>query len=85
VSPAAEQHRRDAIDRFAELIRLETSRLGKAGILPKRDYRLTSVALVGAINGLVNTWTADDHWHDHVDQVAEEAARLIVVATAADA
>lgn len=80
VSPDAEQHRRAAIDRFAELIRLEATRLAAAGVVPKRDYRLTSIALVGAINGLVSTWTADDDWQAHVEQVIDEAAQLIVVA-----
>lgn len=81
LSPDAEAHRQAAIGRFAELIRLEATRLAEAGILPRRDYRLTSVALVGAINGLINTWTADPHWDQHFDQVVEEAAALIVVAT----
>lgn len=47
----------------------------------KRDYELTSVALVGAINGLINTWTAGDDWEERFDHVAGEAARMIVVAT----
>ena len=80
VSPAAQAHREAAIDRFAELIRFEATRLAEAGILPRRDYRLTSVALVGAINGLINTWTADPEWDEHFDDVVDEAAQLIVVA-----
>jgi hypothetical protein len=31
-----------------------------AGIAPRRDYHLTSIALVGAINGLVREWQAHD-------------------------
>ena len=81
VSPEVQAHRRTAIDRFADLIRLEAARLAEAGVLPRRDYRYTAVALVGAIEGLINTWTADPDWDRHFDQVVEEAAALIVVAT----
>ena len=82
VSPAAEAHRRTAIDRFAGLIRLEADRLAEAGIVSARDHGLTAVALVGAINGLINTWTVETDWNQRVDQVSEEAARLIVRAIA---
>lgn len=78
VSQDAEEHRRIALDRFAGLIDAEASRLAESGVVPRRDYRLTSVALVGAINGLINTWTAEEDWDSQVDQVIEEAARMIV-------
>jgi AcrR family transcriptional regulator len=80
VSPTAEGHRRAAIDRFADLLRVEASRLAHAGAVPQRDYTLTSVALVGAVNGLINTWTADGDWGAQVEAVVDEAARLIVLA-----
>lgn len=80
MSPTAERHRRMAIDRFAQLLLSEANRLADAGLLPRRDYGLTAVGLVGAINGLINTWTAEDDWQARVDQVAEEGARLIVLA-----
>lgn len=80
VSPAAEAHRREAIDRFADLLCLEATRLAAEGLLPARDYGLTSVALAGAINGLINTWIAEPDWEARVEQVVAEAVRLIVVA-----
>jgi AcrR family transcriptional regulator len=80
VSPKAEEHRRMAIDRFAGVLRAEAARLSAGGLIPKRDYTLTSIALVAAINGLVNTWTADASWDKRVDQVIDEATRLIVLA-----
>lgn len=80
VSPEAEAHRRAAIDRFAAVLQLETARLAEAGLLPRRDHRLTAVAVVGAVNGLINTWSADVDWGDRVHAVADEAARIIVVA-----
>lgn len=78
-SPTVEAHRRAAIDRFAELIGLEASRLVAAGVIPRRDYAVTAIALVGAINGLINTWTAEDDWSDRVEVVADEAGRMIVL------
>lgn len=78
-SPKTESHRRAAIDRFANLLRMEAERLAAAGLAPKRDYELLSVALAGAINGLVSTWTATDDWDSKLPGVIDEAVRLIVV------
>jgi len=78
VSRTAERHRQEAIGRFADLIALEAARLADAGLVPARDHRLTAVALVGAINGLVNTWSATPDWADRVDDVVDVAAELIV-------
>lgn len=80
VSRTAEEHRQAAIGRFAQLIELEGNRLAAAGIVPARDFRLTAAALVGAINGLVNTWTSDPEWEAHLDGVISVAADLIVSA-----
>jgi hypothetical protein len=63
----------------------EANRLADADVVPRRDYRLTSIGLVGAINGLINTWTASDDWDSQLDLVADEAARLIVLAISARA
>lgn len=78
VSRAAEQHRQEAIGRFAVLIQTEASRLAAAGLIPARDFRLTSLALVGALNALVNTWTTTPDWAGLVDDVVTEATELIV-------
>lgn len=80
VSAEAEAHRRAAIDRFVVLLAAEASRLAAAGLIPERDHQLTAIALAGALNGLVNTWTADAGWDERVDQIADEATRLIVLA-----
>lgn len=80
VSAEAEAHRRAAIDGFGALLGAELARLADAGQLPQRDYELTVAALVGAINGLVNTWAVTADWDARVDEVVETAARLIVVA-----
>jgi AcrR family transcriptional regulator len=78
VSRETEAHRQEAIGRFAAVIQLEGERLAAAGVVPARDFRLVAVALVGAINGLVNTWTADPDWDAHTDTIVEVAADLIV-------
>jgi AcrR family transcriptional regulator len=80
VSPAAEQHRQAAIDRFAQLLLAEANRLAELGLIPKRDYQLTATALVGAVNGLISTWTAEPRWEAQMQEAAAEAARLIGVA-----
>jgi AcrR family transcriptional regulator len=78
VSRTAEQHRRDAQDRFATLIEFEADRLAAANAIPKRDFGLTAVAIVGAINGLINTWTANEDFV--VDDVVTTAVEVFVAA-----
>jgi AcrR family transcriptional regulator len=80
VSAEAEAHRRAAIDRFVALMEAEADRLAGMGVIERRDYHLTAVALAGALNGLINTWTADDDWDTRVSAIAEEASRLILLA-----
>jgi AcrR family transcriptional regulator len=84
VSAEAEAHRRAAIDAFVALIEAEAARLAADGAIPQRDHHLTAVALAGALNGLVNTWTADADWDRRVEQIAAEATRLILLALIAD-
>ena len=78
VSVAAERHRAIAIGRFADLLTLEATRLAEAGVVPPRDHALISVALVGAVIGLLNTWAAETDWDAHVDDVVTVATDLIV-------
>jgi len=80
VSVEAEGHRRAAIDRFVALIELEANRLAHDGLIEQRDYHLTAVALAGAINGLINTWTANADWSAAAPRIADEAIRLILLA-----
>ena len=80
VSPEAEAHRRAAIDRFVALMEAEATRMAADGIIERRDYHLTAVALAGALNGLINTWTSDPDWDATVPRIAEEATRLILLA-----
>ena len=80
VSPTTERHRQEAIARFAQLIQVQADRLAAAGLAPARDFQLTSVALVGAVNGLINTWTTTPDWAGRVDEVVAVAVDLITKA-----
>ncbi len=80
VSSEVEAHRRAALDRFAALIETEADRLAEVGVIPRRDYSLTAIALVGAIQELVMTWTTRRDWDAVIDDVVTEGARLIVAA-----
>lgn len=78
VSAAVEAARQTAIGRFATLIELEATRLAQDGLIPRRDFRLTGIALAGALNGLLTSWGAAGD--APVGAIADEAARLVVLA-----
>jgi AcrR family transcriptional regulator len=80
VSAEAEAHRRAAIDRFVALMEAEANRLADIGVIQERDYHLTAVALAGALNGLINTWTANSDWTATAGSIIDEATRLILLA-----
>jgi AcrR family transcriptional regulator len=52
VSAALETHRRDVIVSFAGIIAAESERAARAGLLPKRNFMLSSIAMAGAVNEL---------------------------------
>lgn len=85
VSPRVEQHRRAAIDRFTSLLEAETKRLAAAGRVPDRDYHLTAIAVIGAIYGLINSWTTRTDWDAVLDEVVAEGARFLIAAITFDA
>jgi AcrR family transcriptional regulator len=80
VSAEMEAHRRAALERFSALIESEADRLAASGAVVRRDHSLTAVALVGALLELVNTWSPDRDPQQFLDEVTDEAARLIVAA-----
>jgi len=83
--PEVEAHRRQAVDRFVALIEAEAARVAAAGLAPTRDFHLTAVALAGAFNGLINTWTADPNWDETIPSIVAEATRLTLLALTAQA
>jgi AcrR family transcriptional regulator len=56
VSPQMEARRREAIHDMAGLIEAYLGNLVERGDLPKRNYHLVSIALVGGINELLAEW-----------------------------
>ncbi len=84
VSAAVEEHRRTAIARFTALMEFEAERLATLGILERRDFHMTAVAMTGAIYGMLNTWTADVDWQVEVERIVEEGTRLIMLALGLD-
>lgn len=75
VSPELERHRREATRGFARIIEMQADMMVAQGLLPRRSYRLTALALAGAINELV----VDRLHQDRPPDVDEVAAELIAM------
>jgi AcrR family transcriptional regulator len=60
VSSTMERQRRSWCARYIELIEAEANRAAAAGLAPRRDYRLTAVAMAGALTGLLHGWQSQD-------------------------
>ncbi len=60
VSREMELQRRRVIHRFAEIIQQYSDTLASSGLLPRRDYYLPSIAMVGATVELVVEWLTTD-------------------------
>lgn len=80
VDAQVDAHRRAAIDRFAQLLQGELEATAAAGVIEPRDFSLTVIGLVGAINELVMTWTTRPDWDAVVDEVVAEGVRFVVAA-----
>lgn len=61
VSPEMEQQRRKVIHGFAGIVKQYSESLSASGLLPKRDYYLPAIAMVGATMGLVVEWLESDN------------------------
>jgi AcrR family transcriptional regulator len=60
ISQAMERQHQEWFSRYVDFIAAECDRAAAAGLAPERDYRLTAIALVGAVTGLVREWQAHD-------------------------
>jgi AcrR family transcriptional regulator len=60
ISQAMEQQNRDWFRRYVDFITAECDRAAASGLAPVRDYRLTAIALVGAVTGLVREWQSHE-------------------------
>ncbi|HUQ59413.1 TetR/AcrR family transcriptional regulator [Lentzea sp.] len=64
---------------WAEFIESEALRAADAGVAPSRSYRLTAIALVGAVTGLLREWQS----HEPplaVEEIAAEIRELVLAA-----
>ncbi|HEX7306618.1 TetR/AcrR family transcriptional regulator [Lentzea sp.] len=67
------------VSTWASFIESEARRAAEAGTAPARSYRLTAIALVGAITGLLREWQA----HEPplaVEEIAAEIRELVLAA-----
>jgi AcrR family transcriptional regulator len=79
VNAEIEQQHVRWVNTWAEFIESEALRAAAAGVAPQRSYRLTAIALVGAITGLLREWQA----HEPplaVDAIATEIRELMLAA-----
>lgn len=59
VSAAMAQRRSEIINLFAAMIETYVNSLANSGLLPKRSYHLSAVAMVGAANELMAKWLVE--------------------------
>ncbi|QUQ66530.1 TetR/AcrR family transcriptional regulator [Kutzneria sp. CA-103260] len=79
VSEELERQHQEWVTRWADFIESEARHAAAHGVAPDRDYRLTAIALVGAITGLLREWQA----HRPPWPVADIAAEIRGVMLAA--
>ncbi|HEV7975271.1 TetR/AcrR family transcriptional regulator [Amycolatopsis sp.] len=77
VSAELEAQHQEWVDQWAAFIEAEAEHAAQAGLAPRRNFRLTSIALVGAATGLLREWQAHDPPLP-ADQVAEELRGLML-------
>jgi AcrR family transcriptional regulator len=79
VSAELEAQHQEWVTKWADFIEAEARHAAREGVAPDRDYRLTSIALVGAITGLLREWQAHDPPYP-VEDVAAEIRSLMFAA-----
>lgn len=77
VSSKVDTHRGRMLQQFVGLVESEANRARAEGIIADRDYHLTSVAIVGMLSTLVTLWASDRSLDADLDDIADEAIRLI--------
>lgn len=82
VSDAVERHRTAWRRRWTEFLVAEAERAVAAGEAAPRDFRLSAVALIGAVNELVHHWSISGGHScpDSLDGVIAEIVRMALAA-----
>lgn len=60
IGEAMERQHQYWFKRYTDFIQAECERAAAAGLAPVRDYRLTAIALVGAVTGILREWQQYD-------------------------
>jgi AcrR family transcriptional regulator len=71
VSQAVEQFRMGWRNNYVDLLVGEALRAAERGEAPHRNYRISSLGLIGAINEMVHQWTIADGGIDQEELIAE--------------
>lgn len=82
VSHAVEQHRLQWRTRFVEFTLVEVGKAIERGEAPDRDFGLTAIAFIGAVNELVVEWVVRGR-QVPLEVITREATRLAVAALTA--
>ena len=82
VSPEVEKHRLLWRERIVEFMIAEADRAVSRGEAKPRDFQLTAVALIGAVNELVYYWSLHNR-NTSLDHLCAELTRLAVAAMTA--
>jgi AcrR family transcriptional regulator len=82
VSPAVERHRLAWRNRMAQLIEAEAALAVHRGEAVDRDYGLTAMAFIGAVNELVNHWSINGR-QVPLETIQRELTRLALAALGA--
>ncbi|MFD9704446.1 TetR/AcrR family transcriptional regulator [Lentzea sp. NPDC059081] len=77
VNAEIEQQHVRWVGTWASFIESEAERAAAAGVAPVRSYRLTAIALVGAITGLLREWQAHEPALG-VEEIAAEIRGLVL-------
>ena len=70
-SAALEEHTRTVVRSFAAMVEQEAKRGIRSGLMPDRDYSLTSLLLVGGTNAILLDWVSDEKRRP-LEQVLDE-------------
>lgn len=81
VNAELERQHRGWVSRWAEFIESEARHAALHGVAPVRDFRLTAIALVGAVTELLREWQAHDPPLDVADIAAEIRGLMLAAIT----
>ncbi|RZQ62180.1 TetR/AcrR family transcriptional regulator [Amycolatopsis suaedae] len=83
VSAAVEQHRLAWRERWVDFLVAEAENAAGRGERPARDFRLSAVAIIGAVNELIYHWSLNGRQRPF-EEVIAEAVRFISALALAD-